>query len=356
MDMSDLKIDMNDMIMTDSPIRFPGLFGDWTFTASSKAIDVGHGIYWYGILIALGLLLALLLCMKERVKYGISEDNLYDGLLWGIPIGIVGARVYYVLFYLDRFHTSDGKFDFGSAIAFWDGGLAIYGTVIAVIILAVCLSRRKGKRGFKFFAMTDLVVMGLLVGQIVGRWGNFMNREAFGSETTCLFRMQLTTKAGQLIEVHPTFLYESIWCFVGLALLAAYIKKRKFNGDIALRYLIWYGAGRFWIESLRTDSLLLVPSLGLRASQLVAAAAVVGGVALEIFLTRKYKSKPLMVTLALTAENRSLLAKVRKAEPEFTVEREELMASSPRKLFLERTNAYNERVKQQLKEKLAEKN
>ena len=158
------------------------------------------------------------------------------------------------------------------------------------------------------------------------------------------------------MPVHPTFLYESIWCFVGLALLVAYIKKRKFNGDIALRYLVWYGAGRFWIESLRTDSLLLVPSLGLRASQLVAAAAVVGGVALEIFLTRKYKSKPLMVTLALTAENRSLLAKVRKAEPEFTVEREELVASSPRKLFLERTNAYNERVKQQLKEKLAEKN
>lgn len=89
MDMSDLKIDMNDMIMTDSPIRFPGLFGDWTFTTSSKAIDVGHGVYWYGILIALGLLLALLLCMKERVKYGISEDNLYDGLLWGIPLGIV---------------------------------------------------------------------------------------------------------------------------------------------------------------------------------------------------------------------------------------------------------------------------
>ena len=219
MDRSDLKIDMNDMIMTDSPIRFPGLFGDWTFTASSKAIDVGHGVYWYGILIALGLLLALLLCMKERVKYGISEDNLYDGLLWGIPLGIVGARVYYVLFYLDRFRTSDGKFDFGSAIAFWDGGLAIYGTVIAVIILAVCLSRRKGKRGFKFFAMTDLVVMGLLVGQIVGRWGNFMNREAFGSETTCLFRMQLTTKAGQLIEVHPTFLYESVWNLVGLLLL-----------------------------------------------------------------------------------------------------------------------------------------
>jgi phosphatidylglycerol:prolipoprotein diacylglycerol transferase len=220
--------------------------------------------------------------------------------------------------------------------------------------------------------MFDLAGMGFLIGQGCGRWGNFFNQEAFGCNTTLPWGMfseateeylmgsTVTVPKGVTIDpampVHPTFLYESIWCFVGLALLAAYIKKRKFNGDIALRYLVWYGAGRFWIESLRTDSLLLVPSLGLRASQLVAAAAVVGGVALEIFLTRKYKSKPLMVTLALTAENRSLLAKVRKAEPEFTVEREELVASSPRKLFLERTNAYNERVKQQLKEKLAEKN
>lgn len=202
-------MDMNSLIMTDSPIRFPGLFGDWTFTASSKAINIGHGVYWYGILIATGLLLAMLLAMKERKKYGISEDNLYDGLLWGIPVGIIGARVYYVLFYLDNFKRADGSFDFGSAIAFWDGGLAIYGTVIAVAILALCLSRRKGKRGFKLFAMTDLVVMGLLVGQIVGRWGNFMNREAFGAETTSVFRMQLTTKMGTLIEVHPTFFYES---------------------------------------------------------------------------------------------------------------------------------------------------
>ena len=106
-------MDMNSVIMTDSPIRFPGLFGDWTFTASSKAINIGHGVYWYGILIAAGLLLAMLLAMKERKKYGISEDNLYDGLLWGIPVGIIGARVYYVLFYLDNFKRADGSFDFG---------------------------------------------------------------------------------------------------------------------------------------------------------------------------------------------------------------------------------------------------
>ena len=106
------------------------------------------------------------------------------------------------------------------------------------------------------------------------------------------------------MPVHPTFLYESIWCFVGLALLAAYIKKRKFNGDIALRYLVWYGAGRFWIEALRTDSLLLVPSIGLRVSQLVAGIAVVGGVIAEILLTRKFRDRPLMVELPLNSENR----------------------------------------------------
>lgn len=251
-------MDMNSVIMTDSPIRFPGLFGDWTFTASSKAINIGHGVYWYGILIATGLLLAMLLAMKERKKYGISEDNLYDGLLWGIPVGIVGARVYYVLFYLDNFKRADGSFDFGSAIAFWDGGLAIYGTVIAVVILALCLSRRKGKRGFKFFAMTDLVVMGLLVGQIVGRWGNFMNREAFGAETTSVFRMQLTTKMGTLIEVHPTFFYESFWNLIGLLLLLFVVSKhRKFDGENTWFYFLWYGLGRFWVEGLRTDSLYL---------------------------------------------------------------------------------------------------
>ena len=238
-------VDMNEMIMTDSPIRFPGLFGDWAFTASSKAIDVGHGVYWYGILIATGLVLALLLALSQRKKYGISEENLYDGLLWGIPVGIVGARVYYVLFYLDRFRDADGKFDFGAAIAFWDGGLAIYGTVIGIIILGACLSRRKGKRGFKLLAMTDLVVMGLLVGQIVGRWGNFMNREAFGAEAYS-------------IDVHPTFLYESLWNLVGLLLLLFVVSKhRKFDGQNTWFYFLWYGIGRFWVEGLRTDSLYL---------------------------------------------------------------------------------------------------
>ena len=242
-------------IMTDSPIRFPGLFGDWAFTASAKALDIGKGVYWYGIIIAIGLLMALLFCMKQRKKYGISEDDLLDGLLWGIPFGIIGARLYYVIFYLDLYRNSDGTVNWREVIAIWDGGLAIYGGVIATVIVALLLSRH---RKFKIGAMLDLVVMGLLIGQIFGRWGNFMNREAFGAETTLPWRMQLTTTAGTLIEVHPTFLYESLWNLIGLLLIVFVVSKaRRFDGENTLFYFLWYGIGRFWIEGLRTDSLYL---------------------------------------------------------------------------------------------------
>ena len=242
-------------IMTDSPIRFPGLFGDWAFTASAKALDIGKGVYWYGIIIAIGLLMALLFCMKQRKKYGISEDDLLDGLLWGIPFGIIGARLYYVIFYLDLYRNSDGTINWREVIAIWDGGLAIYGGVIATVIVALLLSRH---RKFKIGAMLDLVVMGLLIGQIFGRWGNFMNREAFGAETTLPWRMQLTTTAGTLIEVHPTFLYESLWNLIGLLLIVFVVSKaRRFDGENTVFYFLWYGIGRFWIEGLRTDSLYL---------------------------------------------------------------------------------------------------
>lgn len=242
-------------IMTDSPIRFPGLFGDWAFTASEKALDIGHGIYWYGILIALGLCLAYFFCLRQKKKYGISEDDLTDGVLWGIPCGILGARAYYVIFYLELFRNTDGSLNWSKVIAIWDGGLAIYGAVIVIILLVWVLSRRKG---FTFFAMTDLVVMGLLIGQAVGRWGNFMNREAFGGETTLPWRMQLTTTAGKLVEVHPTFLYESLWNLAGLLLIVFLVSRhRKFDGENTWFYFLWYGIGRFWIEGLRSDSLYL---------------------------------------------------------------------------------------------------
>ena len=243
-------------IMDDSPIRFPGLFGDWEFTVSSVALHIGgKAIYWYGILIALGVVLALWFCMRQRTKYGISEDNLLDGVLWGVPLSVIGARVYYVIFYLSEFRNTDGSLDWGRVIAVWDGGLAIYGGVIVAIATCYVLSR---VRHFKLGALTDLVVMGLLIGQTVGRWGNFMNREAFGSETTLPWRMELLTKAGEAVDVHPTFLYESLWNVVGLLLIVFIVSKaRRFDGENTWFYFLWYGLGRFWIEGLRTDSLYL---------------------------------------------------------------------------------------------------
>ena len=245
-------------ILHDSPISFPGLFGDWQFTAGSKALDIGGGVYWYGILIALGVFLAAVVALRQKEKYGITEDNLMDCVLWGIPCGVIGARLYYVLFYLDLFRNADGSLNWGKnhgIIAIWDGGLAIYGTVIAGVIVLLILSRRQG---YKFFAMMDLAVIGLLIGQAVGRWGNFMNREAFGAETTLPWRMQLITTTGQTVCVHPTFLYESLWNVVGLLLILFVVSKaRRFDGENTWFYFLWYGIGRFWIEGLRTDSLYL---------------------------------------------------------------------------------------------------
>ena len=282
-------------IMTDSPIRFPGLFGDWAFTASSTAFHIGgKAIYWYGILIALGVLAALAFCVKQREKYGIKEDDLMDGVLWGVPLAIVGARLYYVLFYLDRFKKEDGSFDWAESVAIWDGGLAIYGGVIAAVLVCFVLSK---KRGFKLGALTDLIVMGLLIGQAIGRWGNFMNREAFGAETTLPWRMQLTTTAGTLVEVHPTFLYESLWNVIGLLLIVFVVSKaRRFDGENTCFYFLWYGVGRFWIEGLRTDSLYLfdwtIAGQPIRVSQVLSLVLMIAALAVLFYNIRLHPHKP----------------------------------------------------------------
>ncbi|MCI2058667.1 MAG: prolipoprotein diacylglyceryl transferase [Oscillibacter sp.] len=239
-----------------SPISFPGLFGDWKFTASPVAFTVaGHPVYWYGILLASGVLAGLLLCTKQAHRFGLKEDHVLDVVLWGVPVGILGARTYYVIFYLDLFRNEAGKLDWSRVVAIWDGGMAIYGTVIAVFILAIIYCRRHKLR---LGALTDLCVMGLLLGQAIGRWGNFMNREAYGEATTLPWRMRMLTQIGSYIEVHPTFFYESLWNVVGLLLLLTVITKaRRFDGENTWFYFLWYGIGRFWIEGLRTDSLYL---------------------------------------------------------------------------------------------------
>lgn len=241
--------------LKDMPISFPGLFGDWAFNPDPIALHVGHGIYWYGIILAAGMLLGLLLAMKQAKKYGLTEDNVMDMVLWAVPCCIIGSRVYYVLFYLDLYRNSDGSLDWGSMIAIWDGGLAIYGTVIVSVIVVLVFTRIKK---LPFTAMMDVGVLGLLLGQIIGRWANFINREAFGGLTTLPWRMRLWTSATEYIEVHPTFFYESMWNLVGLLLLLFVISKgRRFDGENTCFYFLWYGVGRFWVEGLRTDSLYL---------------------------------------------------------------------------------------------------
>ena len=242
-------------VMKDMPISFPGLFGDWEFNPDPIAIHIGHGVYWYGIILAVAMLAGLLLCMKQARHYGFTEDNVLDMVLWAVPCCILGSRIYYVIFYLDLYKNADGSLDWGRIIAIWDGGLAIYGTVIMGVVVALLYTRHKK---LKFGAMTDLCVLGLLLGQVIGRWANFINREAFGGLTDLPWRMRLWVSSSQYIEVHPTFFYESLWNLVGLLLILFVVSKgRRFDGENTWFYFLWYGLGRSWIEGLRTDSLYL---------------------------------------------------------------------------------------------------
>ena len=282
-------MNLKDIIRNTSPIAFPGLFGDWQLTASAKALDIGNGIYWYGIFIALGLLLGLTFCSKQAPKFGLSEDNIMDSVLWGMPIGILGARLYYIIFYLDLYKNADGSLNFGKMVRIWDGGLAIYGGVIAGFLTVYVLSRVKK---FSYLAVMDDLVMGVLIGQILGRWGNFMNREAFGAVTTVPWRMRLWAVTGEYYDVHPTFLYESLWNLIGFLLIWRVLSKhRKFDGQNFLCYFLWYGLGRLWIEGLREDSLYLfgVTLFGapVRVSQALSAVLVVVSAALLIYNLRK---------------------------------------------------------------------
>ena len=241
--------------MKDMPVSFPGLFGDWELNIDPVAIHVGHGIYWYGIILAVAMLAGLYLCMKQSKHYGLTEDNVMDMVLWAVPCCIIGARLYYILFYLDLYRKADGSLDWGAMVRIWDGGLAIYGAVIVGVIVALIYTKR---HKIPFFAMGDLAVMGLLLGQIIGRWANFINREAFGTETTLPWRMKLWITSYSSVEVHPTFLYESLWNLAGLLLIIFVVSKaRRFDGENTWFYFLWYGIGRFWIEGLRTDSLYL---------------------------------------------------------------------------------------------------
>ena len=269
-------------IQRDSVISFPGL-GNFSLNPPSYFTVFGRDIYFYGVLIAVGFIFALLFCSHISRHFGISADDFYDLMLWLIPMSIVGARLYFVLFRLEDYLQQPGKI-----FAVWEGGLAIYGGIIAGVV-TVCLVCRHKK--IPIPAMLDLTIFGLMPGQILGRWGNFLNREAFGAETEIFCRMGLTAPDGSSIFVHPTFLYESLWNLVGFVFLLVLLKKgrRKYDGQCTLLYFFWYGLGRAWIEGLRTDSLYIGNS-GLRVSQLLS--IVLAAAALTLLLLQRRRPHP----------------------------------------------------------------
>ena len=266
-----------------------------------KSIDLfGIEIAYYGIIIGTAILLGFWIAAREAKRTGQNPENYLDMGIIGVIAGIVGARLYYVIFSWDMY--KDNLLDIFNLR---EGGLAIYGGVIAAVISVLVLAKVKHLSAPQIF---DTIAMALLNGQMLGRWGNFFNREAFGGYTDSLFAMRLPLDAVRssdvteqmrrhieridgvsYIQVHPTFLYESLWCMVLLIILFAYRKHKKYEGELFLMYLFGYGLGRFWIEGLRTDQLLL-RGVGIAVSQLLAGAIVVGTGAAMLYLRKKHKN------------------------------------------------------------------
>ena len=276
-----------------------------SFPLFGLTLDPGKGfaigplnIHYYGIIIAFGLMLAVIYGWARRKEFGIKEDDLTDGVLWVVPFAIICARLYYCVFRWEEDYAADPI----TVLYIWKGGLAIYGGVIgaAIGVVVHCAWRK-----IKLPALLDLVALGFLIGQAIGRWGNFFNREAFGGETDVFIKMGLLNSVTGKVEYHhPTFLYESLWNAAGFAMLHFLSKKRQYDGQIALGSVAWYGLGRTLIEGLRTDSLYWGP---FRVSQLLAAISCVAALAVLLIMAfRKHDRENLwcnrMAALEAAAE------------------------------------------------------
>lgn len=261
--------------MGDAAISFP-IFGEsFIFDPPRYVMLFGFRIYIYGFFITAGYILAGLYCYKRRDTLKLTRDNVLDLIIMAVPCGLVGARLYFILF---NFSDYFGPGKWLNIFMLREGGLAVYGGIIFAGLAFVIYSRLKKIPLGKVF---DTAGFGLLIGQAVGRWGNFFNRESFGAVTDLPWKMGLTTgvqgvpgleAVQRTVYVHPTFLYESLWNLAGLLIMHIYSKKRgtKYHGQYFLFYMAWYGFGRFMIEALRTDSLMLYGT-DIRASQLLAA-------------------------------------------------------------------------------------
>ena len=243
-------------------------------------------IYYYGVIIAVGLILAVLYACKRSKEFGIKEDDVVDGVLWVTPFAILCARAYYVIFSWSSYAGDPMKIFY-----IWEGGLAIYGGVLGALLGVAVFCRIKK---IKIAAMLDLVMIGFLIGQSIGRWGNFVNREAFGAETVSFFRMGLLNSVNNTVYFyHPTFLYESAWNALGFVIIHFASKHRRYDGQVALGYAAWYGLGRTFIEGLRMDSLYWG---SFRVSQVLAAiTCFIGATILIINLFRPHDPQKLFV-------------------------------------------------------------
>ena len=278
-----------------SSIAFPGLGFEIN---PPTGFSMGSlNIKFYGIIIALGLMLAVIYGLKRSKQFGLKEDDILDGVLGIVPLAIIFARAYYCIFSWEQFAANPIR-----VLYIWEGGIAIYGSVIgaALGVVAFCLIKK-----IKLGAVLDIVALGFLIGQFIGRWGNFFNREAYGAETESFLRMGLALTASgsvtsQVHYYHPTFLYESLWNAAGFVLLHFLSKKRQYDGQIALGYAVWYGFGRTLIEGLRTDSLYWGP---FRVSQLLAAISCFAAATVLVILAfRKHPAEKLYVNVVATRE------------------------------------------------------
>ena len=323
-------------------VQFPALGLEFTLNRVAFSLG-GLDVYWYGIILALGLLAGMAFAFHYAVDFGIDSDRLVDVMVIGTVCGVACARIYYVAFAPFKYNSLWEMIDLR------DGGIAIYGAVIGAFLFGglACLWRK-----IPLLPTFDIVAISFLAGQGIGRWGNFMNQEAFGTNTTLPWGMisestrnYLTNWQAALaaegvtvdpsLPVHPTFLYESIWCLLGFVLLWRYVKKRRFDGEIALLYVVWYGAERFVVEGLRTDSLML-PGIGLRVSQVLALVSVAAALVALFVLRRKHQGQPLQVRLAVKD-----LKAYAKASPETW---DSLEANAAHREFVQATAAWNEKI------------
>lgn len=267
-------------------ISFPGLF-DHVFHINRVAFTVfGKDVMWYGVILAFCFVAAAFYVLRRCPDFGWSADKFLDMILWGLPAGILGCRIYYVMNRWDYYSAHPSEI-----IEIWNGGLGMYGGIIAAVIVVLVFCKKKH---CDILSALDMAGMGFMLSQCIGRWANFINAEAHGGETSLPWGMSINGGA----PVHPTFLYESLWTLAGFLFLHFYSKRRKFRGELALMYAAWYGMIRFLLEFLRTDS-LYIGSTGLKASQMLGLSCVIVCSALLVyFYTTKKYPKPFAAEIA----------------------------------------------------------